>query len=952
MPTPLLATKLIVPTPGKVRVDRPHLAARLDEILHPSCRLALVSAPAGFGKTTLVGAWAAGLPGTADASPWLAWLSLDAGDNDPVVFWSYAIAALQTCQPGLGAQALDLLQSDPSSPEPEAHLAGLLNELAQVTRPFILVLDDFHLIRQAAIHRSLAYFIDRASDSFHLLLLSRTDPPLPLARLRGRGRLLEIRMHELRFSLEDAQAFLNAGMGLALDPQAVQLLHGKTEGWIAGLQMAALSLREAASLQDRARVEAFIDSFSGSNRYILDYLMEEVLNQQPAGLQRFLLKTSILDRLCGPLCDAVLQDEPAVLQDEPAVLQDEPAVLQDKLAVLPDEPGLLPSSAQAVLEQLESSNLFILSLDDQRTWYRYHQLFAELLKKRLHQSDPGSVPVLHRRAIQWYEQNGLIPQAVEHAFLIKDYPKAADLVSRVVEALWGRGEHVTLLGWLAALPEAEKRRYPSLWVFEVSMLITAGEMQTAERRVQEIESFLQTAAGGEPDGTTTQAALAAQVSVLRTYIASFYRDIPGVLRHAHQALAQLSGEAEAGSRCGVSLVLANAYLDIGDLPAAVETLTQAVAAGKAARKPAMLLTALANQAIVLYLQGDLAGLAPVCQAGLHLVEHDGQLHSPSAASLWVAQGLRLCEQHALEEAERFIQRGLELAQERSYIWQTAWGYLAQLRLRLAQGRLEAVEPLVQATGQLAARHPVPAYYTAAISGLAALAWLRAGQLEAAARHLEQHAIRVEGEVHYPHEAEYWALAHLYLAQGRPAAAAGLVERLLPRAEAGQQPLWVIRWLLLQTRLEQSLPPLERALALAEVQGSVQVFLDEGEPLRLLLAAAVQDLPAGQAAYARQLLSAFPVSPAGPAAQRTAVSRPPVSGRPPVPVEDALVEPLTGREMDVLRLIAAGHANKEIAQKLSVSLRTVKFYATTLYAKLGVTGRTQAIHRARELGLLE
>ncbi len=392
MTVPLLTTKLYVPLPGKYLVMRARLIEKLNRCLEPGCRLALISAPAGFGKTTLIAAWVA----AAATDRKVAWLSLDEGDNDPVVFWSYVIAALRTQQAGVGEQALNLLTAQGG--DLERKVAFLLNDLAEVDRPCLLVLDDYHLIRSPGIHKSLAFFVEHAPPHIHLLLASRTDPPMPLALLRGRGQLLELRLSDLRFSDEDAEQYLNSRIGLNLAAPSVQALNQKTEGWVAGLQMAALAMQDSTPRDsvpsDRTGIPAaegaqaglarFVASFSGSNRFILDYLIEEVLNRQPEQVQHFLIYTAILERLCAPLCAALLQE------DEAAARLD----------------------AQSILESLESANLFIFPMDQQRYWYRYHQLFADLLRKRLVQTAPEAIPELHRRAVAWYEQNGLIPSAI------------------------------------------------------------------------------------------------------------------------------------------------------------------------------------------------------------------------------------------------------------------------------------------------------------------------------------------------------------------------------------------------------------------------------------------------------------------------------------------------------------------------------------------------------------
>jgi LuxR family maltose regulon positive regulatory protein len=932
-----MATKLFIPPPGKYLVERSRLLEKLGACLRPGCRLTLVCAPAGFGKTTLVSTWATSLKSIARTpSPWTAWLALDGRDNDPVLFWSYVIASLQTQEEGIGKQSLGLLQTT-QSPDLEGNLAPLVNDLAGIPADFVLVLDDYHIIRNPSIHRSLSYFIEHAPAQFHVILASRTDPPLPLALLRGRGQLLDIRLNDLRFSNEDANSFLNSGMGLNLEAQAVDALNGKAEGWAAGLQMAALSLQEAAASQDRQRVEDFIASFSGSNRYILDYLIEEILNRQSTEIRHFLLKTSILDRLCGPLCDALL-----------------------------DADGGVPPASQKILEDLESRNLFILPLDEQRYWYRYHQLFADLLRKRLSQVDPGILPDLHQRAIRWYEENGMIAKAVEHAFQAKDYPKAASLVSQISEELWGRGEHVTLLEWIAALPEAEKRRYPHLWVWQVSMLITAGKMQEAEACIPEIESYLRSFTGTEPE----HASVMGRVFSLRTYIASFYGDVPNLLHYAHLALENLSQEEDAGGRCGISLVLSNAYLNNGNLAAAGQALVDTIDAGKIAHRPYMVLTALSNLATVLYAQGDLKQAGQVCQEGDQMIQQYGLEHSPLATNLFIAQGLILCERHMLDEAEETIRRGLELAQERGYIWSIAWGYRGLTRLLLARGDLDAAEAVLQEAEQLISSHEIPAYHTCGISGLKARVWIGLGKIEATEAYLRSRNILADGEIQYPRESEYLALARLYLVRRDMGAAANLLGRMLAWAESAGQQLWVIRVLVLQALLDhfqgnrqQSLQRLNRALRLAEPQGIIQVFVDEGEPMQDLLKQILlkQALPEQgiHPEYSQRLLAAFPgprKEPAPVAEPQAGAHAPSISERladashPPWMESEALVEPLSKRELEVMRLIVEGYSNKEIAQKLYISLRTVKYHATSIYAKLGVSGRTQAAFRARELGL--
>lgn len=915
-----LKTKLLAPPPGRLQVDRPYLLEVLDSCLQPACRLGLVCAPAGFGKTTLVRIWIANLLESRSGSiPDVAWLSLDENDNDPVVFWSYVILSLQSRLGKIGKQSLVLLQTNSSS-DVETNLAPLLNELSQINVPLILVLDDFHLIRNPVIHRSLSFLLDHCPPQFHLIVTSRTDPPFPLALMRGHGQLIEIRQKDLRFTVEDADTFLNLGMGLNLDSKDVDGLNQKTEGWIAGLQMAALSLREVGSSGDRKKMHDLITSFSGSNRYILDYLIDEILDQQPPEIQAFLMQTSILSRLCGPLCDALLVDT--------------------------DQGNF--SGAQEVLEFLENSNLFIVSLDDQRHWYRYHQLFADLLQKRLLQKHPDLVPELHRRAIGWYEQNNGIPQAVEHAFQINEYDKAASLLNQIAEELWGRGEYVTLLNWLEKLPEEKRRNYPSLSVWQVSMLITSGKLQEAEHRVLEIENYLQTLSLD-----SDQSPLMGQIFSLRTYIASFHEDYPNVLYYARLALENMSREKDAAGRCGVSLVLSHAYLIQGNFEGAVQSLADAMDSGRKSNKPHMALTAMANLTITLYIQGDIRYASQVCQEGLRSAHQMGLDYSPMAANLFIGWGILLCEKGQLDEAETYIRRGLRLAKERNYIWATAWGYHGLIQLLLSRHEMDSVETALQEADKFLESHEIPEYHVCALSGLKARFWLRKGEIDRAEEYLRSRDIRINGDIQYPHEAEFIVLADLCLAKEELDFASDLLDRMLVWADVDNHPLWLIRILILQSLVYQarnedklSIQAMKRAIDLVELHGCIQIFVEIGKPMTRLLEK-MKESRCHQA-FVTHLLEAFSDIPEKSISGQVSSRQIKAQEMP----KDGLIDPLSKRELEVIKLIAKGYSNKEIALELHVSIRTVKYYATGIYTKLNVSGRAHAAVKARELGLLE
>lgn len=537
MSAPLLATKWFVPPAQKGLVVRARLLEKLDAGLRPGCRLTLVSAPAGFGKTTLVSTWLAGIKSPEQPSPpSIAWLSLDDGDNAPIIFWSYIISSLQTQQEGVGKLAQSLLQGT-NPPDLEGILASLVNDLAQIPHAFILILDDFHLVRNPAIHRSLSFFIEHLPPQFHVMIASRTDPPLPLALLRGRGQLLEIRLAELRFSNEEAAAYLNQGMKLGLSLQAVDTLNTKTEGWAAGLQMAALSM------QGRPDSSQFVQTFSGSNRYILEYLLEEVLNRQPEDVKEFLLHTSILERLCASLCEAVIGES-------------------DSLIPYPLSPGFLspvPSSCQEMIEFLERSNLFLIPMDEEKLWYRYHHLFAEILRAKLAQSDPALASVLQRRAAGWFEENGMLEEAFFYTHAAKDNDGLVRLIEQNAGPMIQKGQLTTPIKWVQLLPEDLVLNRPWLCMLFAWAYVLKADTEKAISLLDRADELIRKEG---PNKNTSD--LPGTIFALRTEVLESRGDIPGTIEMAHQALMLLD-PANIATRAGVNYSLGRAYYESGDL---------------------------------------------------------------------------------------------------------------------------------------------------------------------------------------------------------------------------------------------------------------------------------------------------------------------------------------------------------------------------------------------------
>jgi LuxR family maltose regulon positive regulatory protein len=596
----LLTTKLYRPPVRANLVSRPRLIQRLDEGL--TRKLTFISAPAGFGKTTLLSEW---IP----HSRWcVTWVSLDNGDNDSTRFWSYFVAGLQQLTPKLGQNALSLFQS-PQPPPLEVCLTTLLNEIATFPEPFAFVLDDYHAIENPTLHEAVTFLLDHLPSQLHLIIITRADPPLPLSRLRSREQLIELRTEDLRFTPAEAMAFFNQVMGLNLSRDDVAALEVHTEGWIAGLQLAALSMQGRDDLPD------FIAAFTGSHRFILDYLTDEVLERRPKGTQNFLLQTSILDRLCGPLCDALSGD----------------------------------SGGQTTLERLEQANLFIVPLDDHRRWYRYHQLFAEVLRARLQQVQPDIVPELHRRAWEWLEQNGLTPEAVNHALAGRDFEQAARLIELVHSTKWQTGEIKTLQGWLAALPEASWRTHPRLWLVQAWADMTVGEFSKADEKLRGAEEALALL-----DDESARN-LSPEVLAFRASYASLVQD-PRAVELAQHALQELP--EEYWLRGMLVVFLGAAYYGVGDLDSASNVL--ALAPGSSLSTPGTQphqIHLLAFGGMVHHAKGKLHDAWLRIRQALELAEPGGKpILFVGTLLAYMAASFVLYEQGELDQAEANLTR--------------------------------------------------------------------------------------------------------------------------------------------------------------------------------------------------------------------------------------------------------------------------------------------------------
>ncbi len=907
-------------------MPRSRLIDRLNAGLVHRRKLTLISAPAGFGKTTLLSEWINQSPIPDTQSPNFAWLSLDEGDNDPVRFLAYFIAALQTVEARqepagtIGKGALSALQS-PQPPPTEAILTTLINEIAAVPDRIVLVLDDYHLIEAQPIHDALTFLLEHLPPQMHLVIATRDDPPLPLARLRARGQLTELRATDLRFISSEAAEFLNQVMGLDLSAEDIAALEDRTEGWIAGLQLAAISM------QGHEDATGFIKSFTGSHRFVLDYLVEEVLEQQSESVQTFLLQTAILDRLIGPLCDAVSFGDTETLTDR--------------------------ADGQVILEALEAANLFIVPLDNERRWYRYHHLFADLLRQRLRQTQPEQVPTLHHRASEWYEQNWFIDEAIEHALRAEDYGRAARLIETHVDALWRRGEHVKLRRWLAGLPVELVFSKPHLCILHAWNLFTSGEQDAAERSLQAAEKALAPRTDRATETSSAQRAqlphsdrmkIRGRAAAIRAFLAFYRGDVQQISRYARQALELLPRD-DLTWRSTATVALGDAYSFMGDIAAAYQARLEALNVSQAEGNIYMALIASMKLAVTLRQQGHLERVIEICQQQLQLAERSGLSQTIVVGWLLAIWGEVLAEFNDLDGALHRAKNGTELIERGRDLAMLGWGYLCLVRVLYSRGDMAAAQAIIQRMNDVARQSYVPPWVTSLMAAWQARIWLAKDRLDAASQWARKRGLDRDGEPTTLDEMEYVALARILIAQGRPDETARLLQRLLEATETGGRTSRAIEILMLQALAFQAggdtaraMAALERALTLAEPEGFIRAFVDEGPPMaRLLYEAAARGIAPD---YARRLLAAFPVAqPEQTAPSTTQAPKP------------DLIEPLSERELEVLQLIAEGLTNPEIASRLFLALNTVKAHTRNIYGKLGVHSRTQAVARARALGLL-
>jgi LuxR family maltose regulon positive regulatory protein len=920
MPEMLLRTKLFVPQRRPTLVSRPSRIDRLNQGLQLGHKLTLISAPAGFGKTTLVSEWVSTLRlDTGNESKMayrVAWLSLDENDSDPARFLTYLAAAFNLVdgqETAIGLEALDMLKS-PQSPPTMAILTSLINELTALPGMIVLILDDFHVINSSPVDDALNFLLEHLPPQLHVVIATREDPRLPLSRLRARGQLTELRAADLRFSLSEATDFLNRVMGLALSDEDVEVLETRTEGWIAGLQLAAISL------QGKKETARLIESFSGSHRLVLDYLIEEVLEQQSENVQTFLLQTAVLERLAGSLCDAITGQD----------------------------------NGQATLELLEHGNLFVVPLDGERQWYRYHHLFADLLSQRLYQNQPEQVPTLHARASQWYEQNGLIDEAVDHALRAEDFERAVYLIERHVDTIWADGEYAKVGRWLAGLPDDLVLSRPELCIFRAWELFASGQPDAGERFLQIAElaydpssdlSIESESRSQDHPSDSNRLQVQGRAAAIQAWMAAYRRqNISGLIQHLRQALEYLP-ERDLHWRAAVAISLADSYAFRGDLLAAYRTRLEALKACETAGNSYLYLYNSAKLALNLKARGRLLQVRELCRQRVQFAKHAGMSQTAVVGWLLAIWGEVLLETNDIDGALGLGQKSIELTERGGDAGILGWSCLCLTRVLFSKGDMAGAEEIVQRMQKVARESIVPTWIMDQNAAWQSRIWLAQGNLEAAAQWVRERRLESDGALPYLDGFKYMASARTLIAQGRWDETTEFLQSMLEAAEAGGDTTRVIEIMILQTLAsqaggdtDQALSALERALTLAEPRGFCRIFVDEGPSMAGLLYEALDRALASD--YVRRLLAAFPVDePAQVVPSESQDS------------QFAYVELLSERETEILQLIAEGLTNPEIANRLFLSLHTVKTHTRNIYSKLDVHNRTEAVARARVVGIL-
>ncbi len=918
----LIRTKLHLPYTRLDLVSRPRLQDQVAKGLRGP--LTLVTAPAGFGKTTLVAASVipCGIP--------VAWLSLDSDDNQVDRFLNYLVAALQEVDPTLGSEAAQLLEAAEKAP-PKAVLTSLINELEIAEKNFVLVLDDYQFISNQPVHEAVAFLLEHCPKNFHLVIATRSDPPLPLTRLRSRGQTVEMRASDLAFTESEAAQFLKDVMGLSLEAGAVAVLEERTEGWIAGLQMAALSMR------DRKNILGFIEGFSGTNRYILDYLLDEVLASQPPEIQHFLLYTSILDRLTAPLCDAILAHKESSAGEGP----------------LFRAPSHLSDQSASILEYMEQANLFLVPLDDERIWYRYHHLFAVLLRAQLHKLlGAEGIATLHLRASDWLAQHSLIQEAINHASIASDDERVERFIEQNYMEMVSRGEQAWIRSWIGKLSKEQVYRRPWLCIYEAYSYSWFGELDEADRLLEEAEKHI---CSKIPASDTPS--MQAHLAYIRSRVTAMRGDTHRAIDYCLEA-RELVPTNNLPLQLDTLITLGYEYFLIGDYANASPVLNETIRSGITTGAVINPVAASCLMARLYANNGRLNKSDETYRTAAQLIPEASGQHLGARALVEIGFADLLCERNDLDAALVHMKQGLALMP----LWDKAddliLAYTTLARLRLAQASQLGAQEAVEKALQVVQTRGVFSEARTAVEAAQVKLWLAQGDLQAASDWAAALVKRLSSEERFGFENEpiHITRARVWIAHKKTREAIELLSQLETIARSAGRLGRVIDILLLRALAFQKIgdfinaaQALAECLSLAEPEGYSRVFLDEGQPMQLLLSRALTHTRTGShRAYILHLLSQFEAEPQGIKAGLVTVSQ---TFDPQAGPNQVLIEPLSPREREVLHLIAQGKTNQEIALQLIVSPGTVKAHTASIYRKLDVANRTEAVARARQLAIL-
>jgi len=909
MATSVLVTKLFVPPTRAELVHRPGLIERLDNGLDR--KLTLLSAPAGFGKTTLVSHWLENLRSnnkTTDQPIRAAWLSLDKDDNDPVRLLTYFIAALNQIdgiKTDFGRSALSMLQS-PQPPSPNSVLISLINELAAIPEKIIFVLDDYHLIEAEQVHQALVFLLENLPPQLHLVIATRQDPSLSLGLLRARNQLTELRAVDLRFSSSEAADFLNQVMGLNLSLEDIAELETRTEGWIAGLQLAAISMR---GNEDRA---GFIKSFTGGHRLVLDFLIEEVLGQQPEIVQNFLLQTSILTRLTGSLCDALTGQD----------------------------------NGQETLETLDRANLFIVPLDEERHWYRYHHLFADLLQQQLTLSHNTAINELHQKAARWYQINDHLREAVHHALAGNDIDFAVQLIEKGALVAIEKSDFRFILDSVNMLPKSAINKTPWLFIYHTWTLLLTGQVEAASPNLENLDWLLKYA---KERDEIQQQRMMGYIAGLKVIHAGWIRDYENLTKYANQVKRYLPENNWICAYCAFEM--GGFFWGNGNLQGAIDAYTKSVSAGKVSGNSMLAITSTVRLAHSLELAGHLQQATGLLRNAFEVANNEGK-NLPVSGYIHIDFGRMLYELNELDQAEGHLTEGIKLCRQMAVGHAEKVGHFLLAKVKIARGDYEGAQASMQEGDQ--AFHPSKVFYDLRDADFPHIwLWLKEVNLSELRAWLEINDHSPLEIAHFKTRMTITMQARVLLALGREFPerlylkdALDLLAELYEMAENNGWGRKVIEILCLQAMAysiqeeddERALGILELAIKRAEPDGFIRIFVDEGPPMAHLLYEALSQGISPE--YVQRLLAAFPVSEQD---EDTSTEH--------QVDQSGLIEPLSDREIEVLEFIAKGLTNQEISNKLFLSMHTVKTHTRNIYSKLGAHHRAEAVAKARAFGIL-